>query len=67
MSSAAMVAKNIRRYRERHGWTQAELARRLAVSQAHVANLELGSKVPSLAMLDRLARALRVKPGRLLE
>ena len=57
---------NLKNYRSRRGWSQAELARRLGTRQVYVANLETSRKTPSLRMLERLARALRVAPWRLL-
>ncbi|MFF5433390.1 Scr1 family TA system antitoxin-like transcriptional regulator [Streptomyces griseofuscus] len=37
----------LRRYREIRGWTQAELATRLAYSAAHISNVETGLKLPT--------------------
>ena len=48
-------------------WTQEELADRVGTSRFYVAQLEAGTKQCSLEMLDRVAKALRVKPGTLLE
>ena len=43
--------------RQNAGLTQAELARRAGTSQPAIARLEAGESSPSLATLDRLARA----------
>ena len=66
MYLAEMVAKNIRKHRERRNLTQIELAAKLDVTQAYVAHLENGRKVPSLDMLERLGAALRIPPAKLL-
>ncbi|HEY1277147.1 MAG TPA: helix-turn-helix transcriptional regulator [Thermoleophilaceae bacterium] len=47
--------------REATGLTQVELAKKAKLSQAYVASLESGYRTnPSLAILQRLAKALRV-------
>jgi len=61
------IGQNVKRRRERRGWTQAELASKIGIHRISVARLEAGGKGPSWALLERLARALRVKPGRLLD
>jgi transcriptional regulator with XRE-family HTH domain len=61
------IAKNVRRQRRARGWTQQALADRVRTSRIYVAQIEGASKEISLAMLGRLAEALRVKPGRLLD
>lgn len=61
------IGQNLHRFREQRGWTQAELAARVGVHRVTVAALEGGRKTVSLDLLERLARALRVRPGRLLD
>jgi transcriptional regulator with XRE-family HTH domain len=61
------VAKNVRRWRLARGLTQQVLADRVGTSRIYVAQIEGAAKEISLQMLGRLARALRVKPGRLLD
>ena len=58
----------IRQLRESKGWSQLELARRSDVDQGYVSRLEAGTKKnPSVAILKKLARALGVAVGELLE
>jgi transcriptional regulator with XRE-family HTH domain len=58
----------LRTLRERQGFTQAQLGKRARLSQEYVARLETGTKAnPSLDVLLRLAKALAVKPGKLLK
>jgi transcriptional regulator with XRE-family HTH domain len=47
--------------------TQASLAKAARVHRVYVAQIETHVKVPSIATLERLAKALGVKVGRLLE
>lgn len=61
------VGRNIRRIRDARDWTQQGLADRVGTSRFYIAQLEAGSKQCSLEMLARIAKALRVKPGELLE
>ena len=57
----------IKRLRERRGLTQAALAKAAGVHRVYVAQIEGQTKVPSIATLEKLAKALKVKVGRLLE
>ncbi|NUO55688.1 MAG: helix-turn-helix transcriptional regulator [Hamadaea sp.] len=66
------LGKAVRERREQHGWSQSELARAAGMTQSAVARFEAGGTVPTLVVLERLARALdaelsvqfRPKPGR---
>jgi transcriptional regulator with XRE-family HTH domain len=57
----------VKRLREKKGLTQEALAKAAGVHRVYVAQIETRVKVPSLATLEKLARALGVKVGRLLE
>lgn len=52
------LGRAIRSLRQEHGWSQAELARAAKMTQSAVARFEAGGTVPTLVVLDRLARAL---------
>jgi len=57
----------IQKLREAKGMTQRDLAERAKVTAGYVAQIELGQKKnPSLAVLQRLAKALGVPVTRLL-
>lgn len=51
------IIDQIEDLRLRHGWTQAELAKRIGTTQSSIARLEAGWHLPSLAMLRRIAEA----------
>jgi transcriptional regulator with XRE-family HTH domain len=53
--------------RERRGLTQEELATLSGVSRPTIAALELGYRQAYSSTTDKLARALKVKPGQLTE
>ncbi len=58
----------LRTLRHKRGLTQVELAERVGITQAYIARLETGAKKnPSLRLLDRLAKALKVMVGELVE
>jgi transcriptional regulator with XRE-family HTH domain len=57
----------LKRLRVEKGLTQAELAKRAKVHRIYVAQIEGQTKVPSIATLEKLAKVLGVKVGRLLE
>ena len=58
----------VRELRERKGWTQEDLAKRAKITRSHLSLLEAGHRRnPSLEVLKRLARALGVPVGELLE
>ena len=52
------VGKNIARLRERAGMTQTQLADRLGLAQASIAQWENGTTEPRLGKLDAIAEAL---------
>ncbi len=61
------LAMKVKALRKRKGMTQAALAFKAQLSPGYVARLEIGRHDPSLSTLLKLARALGVKVGRLLE
>lgn len=58
---ARAVALAVLDYRVKHKLTQTQLAQRLGVRQPRVARLEMGEHNPSLEMLQRLSRVLRLR------
>jgi transcriptional regulator with XRE-family HTH domain len=70
--SPKKLGMKLKRLREARGLTQAALAARVQSSQVYIAQIEGSAqtppkRVPSLAMLEKLAKALRVKPSTLLD
>lgn len=59
--TTAWVARGIRDARERLGWSQSELARRLGLTQTAVSYWEAGKRSPGLEELLQLADALEVE------
>lgn len=56
-----MLGANVRRLRERLGWTQAQLAARVGCTRANLSRIEGGHNDPRHATLVRLADVLGVR------
>lgn len=63
----AGLGTNLRDARERLGLTQEQVAERCGVHATEVSRIEGGKRDPRISTLIRLANALEVKPGELLE
>jgi transcriptional regulator with XRE-family HTH domain len=64
--SLERMGMTLKRLRTARGMTQVTLAKRAKVTQGYIAQFERGDhKNPGLAVLRRLARALRVTVGEL--
>jgi len=58
---------NVKALRKQRGLNQTILAKKVGVTQAYIAMLEKGAKVnPTLALLTKLAKALKVPVAELL-
>lgn len=57
----------LKKARERRKLTQQALADKVGVRQETIARLESGTRQPSMALLHRLAKVLKVKVGELLK
>jgi len=65
--SPAQVGRTLRKLRKEKGLSQADLADRADLSREYVNKIEAGRYDPPLSTINALAKALRVKPARLLE
>ncbi len=52
------LGRKVREIREQMGWTQTQLASAAGMTQSAVARFEAGGTVPTLVVLERIARAL---------
>lgn len=55
------LGKKVQKLRKSLGYTQEELAEKLNISRTHMGHIEQGRKSPSLKLMDKLAKALKVK------
>ena len=63
----ADLGTNLRAARERLGLTQEQVAQRSGVHATEVSRIEGGKRDPQVSTVRRLAKAVKVKPGRLLD
>lgn len=61
------LANNLKRYRKARGLTQEALARKVGFSLPYIGRLEIGQHDPPLSTVERLAKALGVKPSALVD
>ncbi len=70
--SPKRLGMRIKQLRQARGWSQEALAKKVGTHQVYIAQIEGSAKnpptrTPSLPMLERIAKALKVKLGRLVE
>lgn len=63
----AGVGLTIREFRQAKGLSQDQLANRMDVSTPYISMLESGRRYPSIEMLIRIALALEMRPGVMLD
>ena len=56
----------LRRFRHKSGLTQEQMAERMGVSVGFYGMMEVGRRWPNIDMLFKIARALGVRPGELI-
>ena len=57
----------LRAYRLESGLSQEQLGEKLDIVRSYICSLESGKRQPSLTMIFRLAAALGIKPGELVD
>lgn len=67
MDIRVVFARNLKRYRENRGLTQAALAAAMDVDRAHVSAMERGQQNVTLVTLGKVADHLGVEPAQLIE
>ena len=60
------IGKNLEQLRSRKGSTQSDMANKAGTNINYYAKLERGIAIPSLAMLEKLAKVLKVKSSDIL-
>lgn len=66
MDSRQVVGKNVRRIREELGLSQEQLAFETELHRTYISGVERGVRNPTVLVIDRLAKALKVEPFELL-
>ena len=67
MSVCERVGQNLRRAREALGISQEDLADRAGLHRTYVSGVERGVRNPTVTVLEKLAKALKVKSSTLLD
>ncbi len=67
MNVTRRVGANLRRAREHLGISQEELADRAGLHRTYVSGVERGVRNPTVIVLEKIAKALKVKSSTLLE
>lgn len=62
-----VIGKKIKKIRKNVGLTQEELAEKVRISRAYMGYIEQGRNAPSLEVLEKIAKALKVNAGDLLK
>jgi putative transcriptional regulator len=55
------LGNKIQKLRKETGLTQEEFAEKLNISRTHIGHIEQGRKSPSIKLMEKIAKALRVK------
>jgi transcriptional regulator with XRE-family HTH domain len=63
---AEIFGKRLRQLRLDAGWTQEQLAEAAGITTTYTSDLERGTKVPSLTIVLRISRALKISVAELL-
>ena len=61
------LSLNMRRLRQSKGWSQEEFAHQAGLHRTYVSDLERGARNPTITVVDRMAVALGVPVGALLD
>src|SRR3546814_11002075 len=59
------LARNLRLLRQEKGWSQEAFADEAGLHRTYISDLERGARNPTITVVDKLAIALGVTPGRL--
>lgn len=57
----------LRRYRDAAGLSQQELADSVGIGKSYISSLELGYRAPNINLLVKIADALHISPGQLVD
>lgn len=56
-----IICKRIKKYRHTIGMTQEDLAEKVGASRVYIGYVEQGRNTPSLEILEKIAKALKIK------
>jgi transcriptional regulator with XRE-family HTH domain len=59
------VGQNVRKFRLAKGWSQEEFADECGLHRTYVSGVERGVRNPTVSVLQKIAKALKVSAGQL--
>ena len=62
-----IICKRIKKFRKDRDLTQEDLAEKVGVSRVYIGYVEQGRNTPSLEILEKIAKALKVKITEILD
>ena len=66
MNLRQRLGKNVQRIRKDKSWSQEEFAHRCGLHRTYISQVERGVRNPTITVLEKLAKALKVEPAHLL-
>lgn len=66
MDIRARLGANVRRLRVEKGWSQEDYADRAGIHRTYVSDIERGRRNPSITIVEKLAKALKVTASSLI-
>lgn len=61
------LANNLTRLRKEGGWSQEAFADHAGIHRTYISDIERAARNPTIEVVERIAKALGVKPGVLLD
>ena len=61
------VGLNLKRFREEQGFSQESFADHCGLHRTYISGIERGVRNPTVIILDKVAKALKVSPGQLFD
>ena len=61
------VGSNLKRFREEQGFSQEAFADHCGLHRTYISGIERGVRNPTIVILEKIAKALKVSPGALLD
>jgi transcriptional regulator with XRE-family HTH domain len=58
---STIFIKNLKEYRKKCGFTQAQLAEKVKVTPHYIGMLEMGRNFPATDLIERIAKALKIE------
>ena len=60
-----LFGQNVQKYRKLAGFTQAELSKRLEITQKHLSIIETGTQFASANLISKISKELNISPAAL--